>query len=285
MTRNQSRYLMRGGSNAGIIFIMTYNLTFDQEFAVANDLTLVQVTTLAAFMTLPVWTKTIAIDGKVWYLYSDEKMAEDFPLLFGVAKRCYKNVNDLADMGFVELTKLGRSKYVRFTERCAEWGKEKSQICSVSPKSDEMPTENGRIAANNSPKTDAYNNISNNNIIDDNIPAVGGLFPAEPVKEQETKQRGTTEPLCLFVNSKFNRYEDFAACFTKPEFANIDIAYYYNAVADWSAQKGKKMKDWIATARNFMRGDMEKKKLHTIEQAGAGFDFESAKRYLEMGMD
>jgi predicted transcriptional regulator len=116
--------------------------------------------------------------------------------------------------------------------------------------------------------------------------ADGGLFPTEPVKEQESKQRGTTETLCLFVNSKFNRYEDFAACFaTKPEFANVDIAYYYNAVADWSAQKGKKMKDWIATARNFMRSDIEKKKLHTIEQAGAGFDFESAKRYLEMGMD
>ena len=45
------------------------------------------------------------------------------------------------------------------------------------------------------------------------------------------------------------------------------------------------MKDWIATARNFMRSDIEKKKLHTIEQAGAGFDYESAKRYLEMGMD
>ncbi len=283
MTCNQSRYLMRGGSNAGIFFIMTYNLTFDQEFAVANDLTLVQVTTLAAFMTLPVWTKTIAIDGKVWYLYSDEKMAEDFPLLFGVAKRCYKNVNDLADMGFVELTKLGRSKYVRFTERCAEWGKGKSQICSVSPKTDEIKSENGR---NNSPKTDAnYNIIYNTNNIITNT-ADGSLFPAEPVKEQEPKQRGTTETLCLFVNSKFNRYEDFAACFaTKPEFANVDIAYYYNAVADWSAQKGKKMKDWIATARNFMRSDIEKKKLHTIEQAGAGFDFESAKRYLEMGMD
>lgn len=262
---------------------MTYNLTFDQEFAVANDLTLVQVTTLAAFMTLPVWTKTIAIDGKVWYLYSDEKMAEDFPLLFGVAKRCYKNVNDLADMGFVELTKLGRSKYIRFTERCAEWGKEKSQICTNSPKTDEIKSENGR---NNSPKTDAnYNIIYNTNHIISNT-ADGGLFPAEPVKEQELKQRGTTEPLCLFVNSKFNRYEDFAACFaTKSEFDNIDIAYYYNAVADWSAQKGKKMKDWIATARNFMRSDIEKKKLHTIEQAGAGFDFESAKRYLEMGMD
>lgn len=131
-----------------------------------------------------------------------------------------------------------------------------------------------------------YNDIehnSNHRIIDN---ADGGLFPAEcGNSEIPNSHRGTTETLCLFVNSKFNRYDDFAACFTKPEFANVDIAYYYNAVADWSAQKGKKMKDWIATARNFMRSDMEKKKLHTIEQAGAGFDFESAKRYLEMGMD
>lgn len=147
------------------------------------------------------------------------------------------------------------------------------------------------IATGGMAETATYNIEHNtkHNIIDNT--ADGGLFPAEPVpaepvKEQELKQRGTTEPLCLFVNSKFNRYEDFAACFaTKPEFANVDIAYYYNAVADWSAQKGKKMKDWIATARNFMRSDNEKKKLHTIEQAGAGFDFESAKRYLEMGMD
>lgn len=130
-----------------------------------------------------------------------------------------------------------------------------------------------------------HNNIehnSNHSLIDK--PAIGGLFPDEPVIIQE-KKRGTTEPLCLFANSRYNRFEDFAACFQKPEFANIDIGYYYNAVADWSAQKGKKMKDWIATARNFIRGDIEKKKLHTIEQAAPGFDFESAKRYLELGND
>lgn len=128
----------------------------------------------------------------------------------------------------------------------------------------------------------APNNIehnSNHSIIDN--AADGGLFPGEQIVEQEPKQRGTTEPLCLFVNSKYNRYEDFAACFAKPDFANIDIAYYYHAVADWSAQRGKKMKDWIATARNFMRSDMEKKKLHTIQAAG-DFDIEGFKQYCEM---
>ena len=83
------------------------------------------------------------------------------------------------------------------------------------------------------------------------------------------KLRGTADKsMCLFVNSRFAKYEDFAAQFTAPEFADIDIAYYYNAVADWSAQKGKRMKDWIATARNFIRGDMEKGKVHRKSNFG-----------------
>ena len=248
---------------------MTYTLNIDQEFAIVNDLSLVQVSTLAAFMTLPVWSKTVAIDGFVWYQYSDEKMADDFPLLFGVAKRCYKNITELADMGFVELTKLGRVKYVRFTNRCADWGKEKEQIRSNSPKTDQEQTENGPA---NGPKTDRVNidyNINNPTI--ENKPADGGLFPSEPgfVPVTVTRPRRTAEPAaCLFDHSRFNDYNLFAAEFKAPEFANVDIVYYYHAVADWSAQKGKKMKDWIATARNFIRGDMEKKKLHTIGNAG-----------------
>ena len=246
---------------------MTYNFQIDQEFAIINNLSLVQVSTLAAFMTLPVWSKTVAIDGFVWYQYSDEKMADDFPLLFGVAKRCYKNITELADMGFVELTKLGRVKYVRFTNRCADWGKEKEQIRSNSPKTDQEQTENGPAIG---PKTDRV--IIDYNINDDNVnnkAADGGLFPSEPIVV--TRPRRTAEPAaCLFENSRFAEYNEFAAQFTAKEFANVDLVYYYHAVADWSAQKGKKMKDWIATARNFIRGDIEKGKLHKIgSPAGA----------------
>ena len=255
---------------------MTYSLNIDQEFAIINDLSLTQVSTLAAFMTLPIWSKTVAIDGFVWYRYSDEKMAEDFPLLFGVAKRCYKNISDLADMGFVKLTKLGREKYVRFTERCADWNKGKDQNRTISPKTDFSQSENG---LKNSPKTDFSNidyNIKNDNINDK--AADGGLFPAE---HQESKLRGTTEPAaCLFINSRFANYDDFAAQFTAQDYAGIDICYYYNAVKDWSAQKGKKMKDWIATARNFMRGDMEKNKLHRLSGGPIQLD-PDAQRYLQ----
>ena len=247
---------------------MTYTLSIDQEFAIVNDLSLVQVSTLAAFMTLPLWSKTVAIDGFVWYQYSDERMADDFPLLFGVAKRCYKNISELADMGFVELTKLGRIKYVRFTSRCANWNKKKEQIRSNGPKTDQEKTENGPAFG---PKTDPVNidyNINNPDIKDK--PAEGGLFESEsgftPVTV--TRPRRTAEPACLFENSRFADYAAFAAEFTAPEFADVDIVYYYHAVADWSAQKGKKMKDWIATARNFIRSDMEKGKLHRKEGSG-----------------
>lgn len=252
----------------GVFFKMTYTLNIDQEFAIANDLSLTQVSTLAAFMTLPIWSKTVAIDGFVWYQYSDEKMAEDFPLLFGVSKRCYKNISELAGMGFVELTKLGRVKYVRFTNRCADWGKQKEQFRTDGPKTDQKQTENG---LNNSPKTDRSN--IDYNIIDPDIKdkaADGGLFQSEPafVPMIVTRPRRTSESSCLFENSRYSEYDAFAAEFKAPEFADVDLVYYYHAVADWSAQKGKKMKDWIATARNFIRGDMEKGKLHRKSNTG-----------------
>lgn len=248
---------------------MTYTLNIDQEFAVINDLSLVQVTTLSACISLMVWSKTITIDGKVWYQYSENKMAEDFPLLFGIPKRCYKNVADLADMGYIEITKIGKEKYLTFTAKCADWGKQKGQIRNNSPKTDEIKSENGQME---SPKTDANNNIIiTNSISDKDNVGVADLFPEQEIKVE--KQRGTTEPLCLFANSRYNRFEDFAACFTGPEFTGIDIAYYYGAVADWSAQHAKKKNDWIATARNFMRSDNEKNKLHRLAQAAPNSDY------------
>lgn len=119
-------------------------------------------------------------------------------------------------------------------------------------------------ATNNSTKKDNTKDIYIDKAAD------GGLFESEsgftPVTV--TRPRRTAEPACLFENSRFADYAAFAAEFTAPEFADVDMVYYYHAVADWSAQKGKKMKDWIATARNFIRSDMEKGKLHRKEGNG-----------------
>ena len=161
---------MCNGSNWGFYFlIMTYNILIDQRFAVANKLTIVQTTTLAACMTLPTWTNTITVDGIVWYQYSETKMVDDFPLLFSIPKRVYKNIKELADRGFIELSSFGKTKYLRFTEKCKTWNRSETDFNQSENGLQDyniniQQSENG---LNNSPKTD--HNQSENGLQDYNI--------------------------------------------------------------------------------------------------------------------
>ena len=158
---------------------MTYNIFIDQRFAVANELTIVQTTTLAACMTLPTWTNTITVDGIVWYQYSETKMVDDFPLLFSIPKRVYKNIKELADRGFIELSSFGKTKYLRFTEKCKTWNRSETDFNQSENGLQDyniniQQSENG---LNNSPKTDFNQsenglqdyNINNNNNINNTI--------------------------------------------------------------------------------------------------------------------
>lgn len=154
---------MCNGSNWGFSFlIMTYNILIDQRFAVANKLTIVQTTTLAACMTLPTWTNTITVDGIVWYQYSETKMVDDFPLLFSIPKRVYKNIKELADRGFIELSSFGKTKYLRFTEKCKTWNRSETDFNQSENGLQDyniniQQSENG---LKNGPKTD-YNQSEN----------------------------------------------------------------------------------------------------------------------------
>lgn len=171
---------MCNGSNWGFSFlIMTYNILIDQRFAVANKLTIVQTTTLAACMTLPTWTNTITVDGIVWYQYSETKMVNDFPLLFSIPKRVYKNIKELADRGFIELSSFGKTKYLRFTEKCKTWNRSETDFNQSENGLQDynINTQKSENGLNNSPKTD-YNQsengpqdyiINNNNINNNNI--------------------------------------------------------------------------------------------------------------------
>ena len=104
-------------------------------------------------------------------------------------------------------------------------------------------------------------------------------------KPKQVRQRATSENLCLFEDSKFADIDTFCQQFPAEQYGNIDIIYYYNAVADWSAQSGKKKRDWIATARNFMRGDKDKGHLHMIkENNGSGLS-QDAINYLQSMME
>ena len=96
------------------------------------------------------------------------------------------------------------------------------------------------------------------------------LFPDEEIKVEKPKEKKT-----LFRNSavykmvKFENgvgvdYSEFESKFATPEFEKVDFVYYFHAVSDWSDQKNMKRtkNGWLATVRNFIRGDVEKKKLH-----------------------
>ena len=96
------------------------------------------------------------------------------------------------------------------------------------------------------------------------------LFPDEEKKVEEPKEKKT-----LFRNSdvykmvKFENgvgvdYSEFESKFATPEFEKVDLVYYFHSVSDWSDQKNMKRtkNGWLATVRNFIRGDIERKKLH-----------------------
>lgn len=98
-------------------------------------------------------------------------------------------------------------------------------------------------------------------------------------------QNATDEPLCLFANSRFSAFEDFAKHFNNDDYAGVDIRHYYEAVKNWSASKRVKRNDWIATARGFMHRDFQRGELVRIKPQGGDVLSEGAKRYLQMGLN
>lgn len=120
------------------------------------------------------------------------------------------------------------------------------------------------------------NNIDNTNNDNNIAPQIDFASPV-PVIEQpeESKDKKT-----LFRNSeiyklvKFDEtgagvdYSEFEKKFATPEFETVDLVYYFHAVADWSDQKNMKRtkNGWLATVRNFIRGDVERNKLHLKPQ-------------------
>lgn len=89
----------------------------------------------------------------------------------------------------------------------------------------------------------------------------GSLFPEEP----------NPAKLTLFRNSLVGKFEVFEKKFQEPEFQNVDLYYYFQKVSDWSDQANKKRTSpgWIATARNWMRRDLESGKLKTKGNSNA----------------
>ena len=64
-----------------------------------------------------------------------------------------------------------------------------------------------------------------------------------------------------FENGVGVDYSEFESKFATPEFEKVDLIYYFHTVADWSETKQgvkRTRTGWIATVRNFIRGDILK---------------------------
>ena len=302
----------RSGRRKPCIFFyyMEYSLLIDQNFACRKDLTLTEAACMAVVFTFPRWCNSYCIDGVTYYWYSEKKVSEDFPLVFGCAKRVQKNLKALADKGYFILSKLGNKKVIAFTDKCRLYGKlEPENGQDLDRKRSEEPengqdldrkrseetengqdldrkrseeTENGlkvdRKRSESGPKTvralykyTISNNDYNNNKSNN---AKNGFFAFvgdTPQKEEGEKIRGTSEKnKCLFEKSRFFDFELFRECFNTPEFEKVDLVYYYNVVKDWSASKGRMQKDWIAQTRNIIRADYRRGQIKYTSDSGEG---------------
>ena len=259
---------------------MEYSLLIDQNFACRKDLTLTEAACMAVVFTFPRWCNSYCIDGVTYYWYSEKKVSEDFPLVFGCAKRVQKNLKALADKGYFILSKLGNKKVIAFTDKCRLYGKLEPENGPDLDRKRYEETENGpdldRKRSESGPKTvrALYKNTINNNDYNNNKSnnAKNGFFAFVgdiPQKEEGEKIRGTSEKnKCLFEKSRFFDFELFRECFNTPEFEKVDLVYYYNVVKDWSASKGRMQKDWIAQTRNIIRADYRRGQIKYTSDSG-----------------
>lgn len=159
-----------------------------------------------------------------------------------------------------------KSVFQPFTENPVTDAPQPENPDTVKPDTDKPGTENPTLINTNLTKD--LNTLNTN---PSNTPqnTFASLFPDE-TKVEEPKEKKT-----LFRNSdvykmvKFENgvgvdYSEFESKFATPEFEKVDLVYYFHSVSDWSDQKNMKRtkNGWLATVRNFIRGDVEKKKLH-----------------------
>ena len=238
--------------------------------------------------------------GKSYYMADYKNVSAYCPILpnkVDTLRRLYKS---LEKVGLIQLIKIDNHVYFTPSQMLRDWGTvyksvEAEKIPQTGVKS--VETENNTMKAEKIPveaeKIPPYiNNIINNinNYNNNNIDASQKNFASHtPDDESKTKTKKT-----LFRNSEVAKmvkegangeldYSEFEEKFSSPEFANIDLVYYFHAVADWSDQKDMKRtkNGWLATVRNFIRGDAEKNKVKLKpQQNNNGFDMEGALKFL-----
>lgn len=270
---------------------MKFYININQKFSVEHGLNTSEAIVFAWLYELPSWAKSVLIDNKTYYFASENKAAEEMPLISDKKDTFYRLYKSLAKKGLIEILKIGKATYIAITDLGKGWYlSESSQKNGRSEHLNNYQNsennsdfagnseESRKILQNNSetaPTNNIYkNNNTNNNIyrsrekeFSRNSQQKGEVVEAEIIEPKEPKGEGAKRLFrSFFPEIDKGTYDELNALFNVEEYADINLVYYYNAVADWSdsANKKRTKRGWIATIRNFIKSDKEKNKLHTI---------------------
>jgi len=158
-----------------------------------------------------------------------------------------------------------------------------------SQKNDDVPPMYHQCTTNVPPvyTNNNDNNDKNNNVVlaeSQNIESFiqEEYYPTEEVQPElfgkpETPVAEVLRPessKTLFRNSVYGIDRDaLLAKFKDKEYEGVDLNYYYDSVYDWSDTKDMRRtaNGWVATMRNFIRGDAVKNKLVTLKKSQGGY--------------
>ena len=237
-------------------------------------------------------------DGETWFCGSTDYIAQ----WVGIAKRnVLARLKALTDRGIlIKRIDCGfgaqKKCMYKVNDRIFEDGDETSPGVVMKHHSGGDETSPG-VVMKHHPDNIEDNNIKNN--IGDNIGSArarekreGNLFDCDEnesaitiVSATPQKRKIAQKEKCavsLFRESEAAKLVSYLpdgspdasklfAMFPGKKYENVDMLYYYEAVADWSdsADKKRTARGWIATIRRFVEMDRERGKLHMIFPAGA----------------
>jgi hypothetical protein len=154
-------------------------------------------------------------------------------------------LDDLVEWGFIEMIKKSRNQHTSNIIAISKYDKATNKALTKA------------TAKHDTEQSESY--IQSDGSIDI-------LRTKEPINlitlEQEAptteKQKNKNH---LFSNSSIATLEEFEKAFEGTDYENCNLQFYFESVRDWSLSKGAKKLDWVAVARNFMRGDKKDNKL------------------------
>lgn len=296
---------MRSGSNCGAFFIMKYTILINQYAAVKSglDLDLIDLAIfdfIKDFAHSPNCVKIQTPEG-IYFWVSHKLVMDAMPLLnIKTNQGLIKRIENLIKAGILQkhpnCDLYSRTLYcfgnnydlLTFTDKATE-------VLTVvdTPKQKLIPPHNESLGAPlNQSLGYNINNTDKTNINNNNAPQIDFAAPVPTEQTEESKDKKT-----LFRNSEIYKlvefdangvgvdYSGFEKKFATPEFEKVDLVYYFHAVADWSDQKNMKRtkNGWLATVRNFIRGDVERNKLKLkpqYQQGKKSVDINGAMEFL-----